>query len=146
MPSDTLPSAHRAILCHFDGYSTALVFARWPDGSLLWPGPLPEGAQPAEAEVPNDGEAVRQAVLQKFTIKDSDLVWVREFDEVLQAGDGPACRVHLLRFQTFEAPGEVIEPAGGVFKPLPALRGSAAVELNLLREVFNLMVGGGGRR
>lgn len=145
MPSDTLPSSHRVILCHFDGYSTALLFARWSDGSLLWPGPLPPGAAPAQAEVPNDGEAARQAVLGHLPIPDEELVWVKEFDQVLQA-DGQAFRVHLLRFETFEAPGALIEPAGGVFKHLPGLRGSAPVELNLLREVFNLMVGGGGQR
>ena len=34
-----------------------------------------------------------------------------------------------------------------VFKPLSELRGSAPLELGLLREVFNLIIGGGaGRR
>lgn len=31
----TVPASARAILCHFDEYSTALFFARWPDRSLL---------------------------------------------------------------------------------------------------------------
>jgi hypothetical protein len=54
--------------------------------------------------------------------------------------------VFLLRFTTFEAPAAVIEPAGGTFKHLPALRGCDRAELALLREVFNLLVGGNARR
>lgn len=69
-----------------DGYSTALFFARWPNGRLLWPEPLPEGFQPADLDMLNDGEPIRRAVLQQFSIQDEDLEWVRSFDEVLQAG------------------------------------------------------------
>lgn len=138
---------HRALLCHFDGYSAALLFARWADTtSLLWPGPLPAGASTAEVALPHDGQAMREAVVAQLGLTDADLVWVPEFDEGLRSPDGTETRVHLLRFTTFEAPAAVIEPAGGVFKHLPGLRGSDPTELALLREVFNLMVGGSGRR
>ena len=59
--------------------------------------------------------------------------------------DGPV-RIHLLRFTTPDAPKPAIEALGGVFKPMSMLRGSAMSELLLLREVFNLIVGGGGGR
>jgi hypothetical protein len=37
-----------------------------------------------------------------------------------------------------------LKPYGGEFKPISLLRGSAMSELLLLREVFNLIVGGRG--
>lgn len=145
MHIDTLQAHHRVILCHYDSYSTALVFALWPDKSLLWPSALPDGAVPVDAAPAQDGEAVRQAVVDALALNGDDVVLMPEFDECFRAGDA-MLRVHLLRFTTFEAPGKTIEPAGGVFKPLSGLRGSAQLELGLLREVFNLMVGGAGRQ
>lgn len=146
MSDDPTLHAHRAILCHFDSYSTALLFALWPDRSLLWPGPLPEGAAPCAAQ-PRDeaaAERVRQAVIDQLGVAADDLQLVPEFNECLQAGD-ETLQVHLLRFGTFEAPAGAIAPAGGSFKPLPALRGCAPVELNLLRVVFNQIIGGAAR-
>ncbi|MEK8049016.1 hypothetical protein AACH10_02075 [Ideonella sp. DXS22W] len=146
--SGALLASHRAILCHFDSYSTALVFAHWPDGSLLWPGPLPEGATPAEVDgaSPADAEAVRQAAVARLGLPDDEVVvHSPRFIEHVRAADGSVVRVHLLRFTTPDAPKPLLAAHGAVFKPLPQLRGAAAVELGLLREVFNLIIGGGGR-
>jgi hypothetical protein len=140
--TDLSLAQHRVILCHFDGYSAALFFARWPEKCLLWPGPLPEGASPAKLGVLQDGEAVRQTVIEQLGLNGEELVLMPEFDECLNTSSGPV-RVHLLRFTGFEPPAKVIEPAGGSFKQLAELRGSAPAELALLREVFNLLVGGG---
>jgi hypothetical protein len=52
-------------------------------------------------------------------------------------------RIHLLRFTSIDAPKAAIAALGGVFKPISQLRGSAMSELLLLREAFNLIVGGG---
>lgn len=137
---------HRAILCHFDSYSTALVFALWPDRSLLWPGPLPEGTPATPVSLPTSpgaGDAVRAAAIATLGLNGDDVLLMPEFDLCLQQPDGTPLQVHLLRFTTFEAPAAAIAPAGGVFKPLPALRGCAPAELLLLREVFNLIIGGG---
>lgn len=139
----------RVILCHFDSYSTALVFARWPDRSLLAPGPLPEGSQPS-AGPPDprpdgyDGAPVKAATAARYGLNPAELVEVPEFDEWLTTPEGPL-RVHLLRFTTFEAPAALLEPHAGVFKPISELRGSDPAELALLRVVFNLIIGGGGR-
>ncbi|MDT7835635.1 hypothetical protein [Aquabacterium sp. OR-4] len=144
-PATDLLLRNRAILCHFDSYSTALVFAHWPGGSLLWPGPLPEGAAPAEGDLPNDAEAVRQAAMAQLGLLDDDVVVSPKFIESVRAADGSMVRVHLLRFTTQDAPKPLLEAAGAIFKPLPQLRGAAPVELGLLREVFNLIIGGNGR-
>lgn len=135
---------NRVILSHFDGYSAALVFARWGK-CLLLPEPLPESAVPMAT--PDDiasahaGEKVYQAVISQYGFKPAELVREDDFDAWFQTDDGPL-RVHLLRFKLPDAPDEAIEGLGGVFKSISELRGSAMIELNLLRQVFNLMVGG----
>ena len=137
---------HRVILCHFDSYSTALVFACWPDRSLLWPGPLPEGAQPGEGAPDTSGPAVMAETVARLGLNADEIVHVPEFDACLTAPTGPL-RVHLLRFTTFEAPAALLAPHDAVFKPISALRGYAPAELLLLRQVFNLIIGGdSGRR
>ena len=135
-------------ICHFDSYSTALVFARWPNRSLLWPSPLPEGSTPGTPapEGGADGPSVRQAAVEALGLNGDDVVLMPEFNEAVVGPDGPV-QVHLLRFTTFEAPAPVLAAHEAVFKPLSELRGSAPLELGLLREVFNLIIGGGaGRR
>lgn len=145
----TLLARNRGILCHFDSYSTALLFARWDDRTLLWPAPLPEGAAPMEAptEVGDEhaADAVRQAMVEHYGLNPDEVVHADDFNHWVRTEDGPV-RIHLLRFTTFEAPKAVIGAQGGVFKPISQLRGSAMNELVLLREVFNLIVGAGGGR
>ena len=48
----------------------------------------------------------------------------------------------ITRFTTFEAPHEVIAPHDGVFKPISELRRLPMTELTLLRQVFDLVMGG----
>lgn len=144
-PATDLLVRNRAILCHFDSYSTALVFAHWPGGSLLWPGPLPEGAAPAELDLPNEAESVRQAAIAQLGLPEDEVVAMPKFIESVRAADGSTVRVHLLRFTTQDAPKPLLAAHEAVFKPLPQLRGAAPVELGLLREVFNLIIGGNGR-
>jgi hypothetical protein len=148
MPSEDILDLNRVILCHFDSYSTALVFARWPNRSLLAPAPLPESARqipaPAEIGAAHAGDAVRLAAIERYQLNPDDVVRMDEFNEWLQTDAGPL-RVHLLRFTTFDAPTQAIAPFEAVFKPISELRGSNATELLLLRQVFNLIISGGGR-
>lgn len=149
MTTDAAAAPHaRAILCHFDDYSTALFFARWPDRSLLWPAPVPDaevrpGAAPPQPGA--DAESLRQAAIRQLKLNEAEVEHIAGYEQHLLQGGQPIA-VHLYRFRTFEAPTPAIEPAGGSFRQLPELRGSAPAELALLREVFNLFVGGGGRR
>lgn len=140
---DFLPM-NRVILSHFDSYSAALVFARW-DNTLLMPKALPESAQPMSA--PEDvapeqaADLVMQAAIGRYGLNPAELVRENDFDAWMHTDDGPV-RIHLLRFTTPDAPVKAIEPHGGVFKSISELRGSAMIELGLLRQVFNLCVGG----
>lgn len=138
---------NRVILTHFDSYSTALLFPRWDNNTLLWPEALPASAalMPAPATIApaHVAHTVKQAVVERCGLNPEELTHVGDFNHWAQTETGPV-RIHLLRFTTFDAPKEAIEALGGVFKPMSQLRGSAMSELLLLREVFNLIVGAGG--
>lgn len=148
MNATDILARNRVILAHFDSYSTALVFARW-DQTLLWPQALSESAQPMPppADTPPDqrGEVVKQAVVERLGLNPAELIHAGDFNHWASTEAGPV-RIHLLRLDTFEAPKAQFEELGAVFKPISALRGSAMGELQLLREVFNLIVGAGGGR
>lgn len=135
---------NRVILCHFDSYSTALVFARFGT-SVLAPSVLPEGAAPVAAPADSDDghepAAVLTALSARYGLDASEWETVDGFEEWMSVGDQPI-RIHLARATTFEAPRAAIEPFGGVFKPISELRGTAPTELNLVRRVFNLIMGG----
>jgi hypothetical protein len=148
MPDSALFIANRVILCHFDSYSTALVFARWPNRSLLWSAPLPEGASlmppPDGITAAHEGAAVMAAAIADIGLPGDDLIRVGEFDAWFDCPTGPV-RVHLLRFTTFDAPPGVLAAHEGSFKPISELRTAAPIELGMLRQVFDLIMGGGGR-
>lgn len=136
---------NRVILCHFDSYSTALVFARY-GASVLAPTPLPESA----SAMPAPGDATEQhnpgAVLNAFVVRNSLDPTKLKLDEDFQAwlsSDSDPIRIHLVRFTTVDAPHEALEPSGGVFKPISGMRGMPMIELNLMRQVFDLIMGGG---
>ena len=147
MTTQDIFAHNRVILTHFDSYSTALLFPRWQNNTLLWPQALPESASPMPAPALIDpihaSEAIKHAVVERCKLNADELESVGEFNHWAQTPDGPV-RIHLLRFTTLDAPKAAIEALGGDFKPMSLLRGSAMSELLLLREVFNLIVGGGG--
>jgi len=142
MPTADLLERNRLIFCHFDSYSTALRFVRIND-SVILPAPLPENtsmvAAPAETvDTPTD---VLHAVLEKLNINPSQIDLDDGFEAWLSTDTGPI-QIHLARFTTFEAPHEAIAPHDGVFKPISELRRLPMTELALLRQAFNLILGG----
>jgi hypothetical protein len=144
--AQALLARNRVILTHFDSYSTALLFPLWPGKTLLWPQALPEGATPmappANADDAKDAGAIKQWVADTLSLNIDELVHMSDYVHWAQTSDGPV-RIHLLRFDTFEPPKAALAAHEAEFKHLPQLRGCAMSELNLLREVFNLIVGGG---
>jgi len=144
MSKTELLSRNRVILCHFDDYSHALLFPKWAQG-MLWPQALPEGAEampaPAVAQAGCEAEAVKQALVEATGLNPDELVHTPDFPGWFQTPDGPL-RVHLLRFNTPDAPKPAITALGGTFKALSELRGGAMPELLLLREAFRLVGGG----
>ena len=144
MSKTELLSRNRVILCHFDDYSHALLFPKWPRG-MLWPQPLPEGAEPMAAPAADiaghEAAAIKQAVVQDTGLNPDELETVEDYQAWFQTPGGPL-RVHLLRFNTPDAPKPAITALGGTFKALSELRGGAMPELLLLREAFRLVGGG----
>jgi hypothetical protein len=146
MASSDLLARNRVILMHFDTYSASLSFVRWDDSTMLWPGELPDWSEtPAPADAASaayDGEAVRQALVARHGFNPGELVRISNFDCWAQTESGPV-RIHLLQFKTFQAPKALLEACDGSFLNLPELRGADKQELQLLRQVFNLFIGGG---
>lgn len=143
---DTL-ARNRVIFTHFDSYSMALLFPRWGT-TLLWPAALPDSATPmaappADLGAGHDCDAVKQAAVEACGLNADELVVAQDFNLWVQTPDGPV-RIHLLRFNTPDAPKAALAALGGDMKPMSLLRGSAMSELALLREVYNRLVGGTG--
>lgn len=85
-----------------------------------------------------------QAAVAHYGLNADELVRMEDFDAWF-AVEGVPLRVHVLRFTGFEAPAALLEAQGASLKPISELRGSAMSELMLLREVFNILVGGASR-
>jgi hypothetical protein len=145
MNDDDIFDHNRVILCHFDSYSTALHFARY-GSSVLAPAPLPETASPmaapADAGEQHSPDAVLDAVVAQWGLDPAQLSLNNGFQAWMSSDNGPI-RIHLVRFTTIDAPRQAIEPLGGVFKPISEMRGLPMIELNLMRQVFDLIMGGG---
>jgi hypothetical protein len=141
-PHDIL-DRNRVILCHFDSYSAALNFARYGD-SVLAPAPLPAAATnkaaPAEPGDSHAPAAVFDALIARYGLDPAQLRLDEDFEAWLSDDVGPI-RVHLARFTGLDAPHAAIEALGGVFKPISQMRGMPPLELNLMRQVFNLIMG-----
>jgi hypothetical protein len=135
---------NRVILCHFDSYSAALNFARYGD-SVLAPAPL--SAQASAIDAPGSAAEhyspgpVVDALAAQYGLDAGQLLLDHDFQAWLSDNSVPV-RIHLVRFTTFEAPHAAIEPLGGVFKPISGMRGMPPLELNLMRQVFNQIIGG----
>lgn len=145
MDSATIFEHNRVILCHFDSYSTASVYARYGT-SVLAPSPLPEGATPIPAPAAIGehyaSDAVMEAVSAKYGLAPAELTHADGFEEWMDSPGGPI-RIHLVRFTTLDAPHAAIEPHGALFKSISEMRGTPMIELNLLRRAFDLVMSGG---
>ena len=145
MNAPNLLDHNRVILCHFDSYSTALLFARYGD-SVLAPTPLPETASAIPAPGDDAERHTPGAVLDTLVARyglDTKQLQIDEGFQVWLSGDSGPIRIHLARFTGLDAPHKALEPLGGVFKPISQMRGMPMTELNLMRQVFNLIMGGG---
>lgn len=153
--SAVLLARHRVILCHFDTYSTALLFVRWSHGSLLAPTALPSSAmvntvagvpppwQSHEAMDTLCSPADIMGVLQAMGVETNSVKYIPAFAAWANSEHGPV-RIHLCCYTTLDAPKHDIATLGGEFRHMSALRAADRQELLLLRQVFDLMMAGGG--
>ena len=98
--------------------------------------------EPGDASGRHTPGAVLDALVAQYRLDPTQLRLDDDFQAWMSGDRGPI-RIHLARFTTFDAPRQAIEPHGGVFKPISEMRGLPMIELNLLRQVFNLIMGGG---
>lgn len=145
MDSENVFEHNRVILCHFDSYSAASLYARY-GASVLVPSPLPEGASPvsapAEITEKHAPEKVAEALAARYGFDPAKLTIAEGFQEWMESPQGPI-RIHLAKFTTFEAPRDAIAAMGGLMKPISEMRGTPMIELNLLRRAFDLVMSGG---
>ena len=135
---------NRVILYHFDTYSAALVFARYGN-SILAPSPLPENASDRPILSDIDAKYSHSVVLDAVVLEygfDPNKLSINEDLDIWMTGDSGPIRIHFIRFSTQDAPKQAIEPSG-VFKPISDMRGVPKSELNIMRQVFNQIIGGG---
>ena len=134
---------NRVILCHFDTYSAALLFARFGD-SVLLASPLQADASvaapPAECGEEYAPARMLDALERDYGFDVAQWTCVEGFQE-WRVHENALTRIHLLRYTGFEAPHAELEPLGAAFKPISLMRGTPMVELNLLRQAFNLFLG-----
>ena len=144
MSNHPLFDHNRVILSHYDSYSAALVFARY-GASILATTPLPQSAAPmpapGDATELHDPDAVLAAIVAQAGLDPAQLRLDEGFQEWMSSDSGPI-RLHLVRFTTLDTPRQAIEPLGGVFKSISEMRGLPMIELNLMRQIFNLTMGG----
>ncbi len=136
---------NRVILCHFDTYSAASLYARY-GSSVLVPSPLPEGAAPAsppqDISENHEPEKVKEAICSRYGLDPAVVNLAEGFDEWMEGGNGPI-RIHLAKFIALDPPKEEIAASGGTMKPISEMRGIPMAELSLLRSAFNLVMSGG---
>lgn len=136
---------NRVILCHFDTYSAASLYARY-DSTVLVPSPLPEGASPASApqeiSETHAPEKVKEALCARYGFDPAALNLADGFDEWMDGDKGPV-RIHLAKFIALDPPKAEIAASGGTMKPISEMRGIPMAELKLLRVAFDLVMSGG---
>ena len=135
---------NRVILYHFDTYSCALLFTRFGN-TILTPAPLPENAiaipAPADIDARHSPHVVLDAVVLQYGFDPAQLKLNEDIDAWMSSDSGPI-RIHFMQLTTPDAPKQAIEP-DGKFKPISDMRGVPMSELNLMRQTFNLILGGG---
>lgn len=148
MPPATNLLPQRVIACHFDNYSTALLFVRWPHGGLLAPAALPASASVlAEPDQPlRQPLTAAQGVeiVKTLNVPADTLQYQHDFTAWVATDDGPL-RIHLCRYMTPDAPKSEIALFGGEFRHMSALRSADRQELLLLRQVFDWFMRGEGQ-
>lgn len=144
MNDDPIFDHNRVILCHYDSYSSALHFARYGN-TIIMPTPLPEGAStisaPDEATELHSPSKVFDALIAKSGLDPTPLKLDDDFETWMSSDSGPI-RIHLVHFNTLDIPRAAIEPLDGIFRSISEMRGMPMLELNMMRQVFNQIIGG----
>lgn len=144
MPATLLPADLRLILAHKQKTSARLRFLRLPAGICAF-APLPalavlkevDEGDPAIAHHPS---AWLRATEQHLGLAPGSLRPEPEFRATVQTPAGPVA-VQLVELTTIDPPFEAAAAAGGRFIAITEARDCTAVELELLRRAYSVLIG-----
>lgn len=130
---------------HKHNSSARLRFLKLDYGGVCGFSPMPTLAQLLDSHQEN-GIALHPAQLvQKatdyFGLSSGDIEVVSEYHEFVDVPEGPI-QVFLARFTAIDPPFLAAKKRGAEFIELPQARNLPQVELELLREVYTLVIGG----
>lgn len=140
----------RLIMYHKHGTSARTRFLKLAHGGVCGFDPLPVLSQLIDGEVVRHQEAnalvchpaplVAQAE-QTLGLPAGSLEAEGEFFEQVDVDGGPLA-IYLARFTTVDPPFDAVRQQGGEFIDLTEARGLSGTELELLRKVYEFVLGG----
>jgi hypothetical protein len=129
------------LLCfHKQGTSARTRFVRWPHGMLAF-APLPADStlQKSAPARRHPADLLRSAA-QRLGLPDAALAAMTEFDAALATPHGEI-PVLLIQFTTLDPPFAAVEALGGKFIAITEARDCPSVELQLLRNAYEILIG-----
>lgn len=135
----------RLIMIHKQDGSARLRFLKLSYGGVCGFSPIPTLAQILEQ--PQAGKlTLHPAQLVKeaevyLGLSPGDLEVVGEYQVFVDVADGPM-QIFLARFTSIDPPFVAAQKRGAEFIELPQARNLSRIELELLREVYTLVIGG----
>ena len=138
-----MPSDLRLILVHKQKTSGRLRFLRLPHGTVAFT-PLPplsnlmEGA--ASPQVVHHPAVFIQAAESKLGLPAGSLAHEPEFQATVDTPDGPVA-LHLVSFTTIDPPFDEAAALGGTFIAITEAAGGMPVEMDLLRQAYEVLLG-----
>lgn len=135
---------HRVILYHKQATSARTRFLKFDSGSVLAFGPAPALAQLIDGPADNavlHPSAVLNHVEKKLAFEPGTLKAEGEYQHRLEV-PGDTIQIILAAIDTMDPPFQTAEQAGAAFIDLTQARGLPAVELELLRHAYELVLGG----
>lgn len=149
MTAEPLLECLRVILYHKQATSARTLFLRHADGGVCAPKPLPPLASILDEEdAPAGGSklAIHPAslalVLCRHLELPADSVEIDPDFSIRVDTPGRVLTAYLGRFKAIDPPRAAFAGRGGRFCALTELRGSAPVEMELLRRAYQAILGG----
>ncbi len=135
----------RLIMIHKQDGSARLRYLKLSYGGVCGFLPLPTLAQLADKRPP-DNLSLHPAQLviaaeENLGLSSGDLEAIGEFHVFVDVPNGPV-QIFLARFTTIDPPFAQVQSRDAEFIELPQARNLPQVELELMREVYTLVIGG----
>lgn len=141
---DDLLAANRLVFLHKHGVSARTRFLRFADGGICGFTPLPRDATlapRADRAVELLPTALLAAAARRLGIAASGLALEADFAVDAFVG-GDRVQVHLARFTDRDPPFDLAERIGARFIDLSAARGMYPASLALMRDAYEVVIGG----